>query len=94
MIARLPSRGFAKVGPATTHLRMKFDLESSTIWASLFWGALGTGYWVYGWKQKDLVAWFGGVALIAISYFISSAWLMSLVAVAILAAVIWIKKYY
>ena len=73
---------------------MKFDLESGTIWASLFWGAIGTGYWVYGWKQKDLVAWFGGVALIAISYFISSAWLMSFLAVAIIVAVIWIKKYY
>ena len=73
---------------------MKLDLDSGTLLASLFWGALGTGFWIYGWKQKDMTAWFGGVALIAISYFVSSAWVMSGLAVVAIAAVYWIKKRY
>jgi hypothetical protein len=80
--------------PRGNHALMKFDVESSTLWASLLWGSIGTGFWIYGWKQKNMVACFAGVALIAISYFIDSSWLMSVVAVAIILAMIWIKKNY
>jgi len=93
MIAGAASRGFDSVFLESTRTSMNIDLNSSTIFASLFWGAIGSGYWVYGWKQKDMVALFGGIALIAISYFISSAILMSLAGVLLIVAVFLIKKY-
>jgi hypothetical protein len=93
MIAGTASPGFVNVERESTRLSMNIDLNSSTIFASLFWGTIGTGYWIYGWKQKDMVAWFGGVGLIAISYFISSAILMSLAGVLLMVAVYLVKKY-
>ena len=47
--------------------------NSSSLFASLIWGAIGTGLAIYGKRQGAMVPLFGGVALIAISYFISSA---------------------
>ena len=32
---------------------MPFDLNSNTLFASLFWGAIGLGMSLYGWKQKS-----------------------------------------
>ena len=60
--------------------------------ASLIWGSLGLGLFIYGKKQQSLVPLFGGLLLMAITYFIESALYMSLAAIALLAAVYWFKK--
>jgi hypothetical protein len=60
--------------------------------ASLIWGSVGVGLFVYGKKQQSLVPLFGGLLLIGVSYFIDSALYMSLAAVALLAGVYWLKK--
>ncbi len=60
--------------------------------ASLIWGSVGVGFFVYGKKQQSLVPLFGGLLLIGISYFIESALYMSLAASALLTGIYWLKK--
>ena len=60
--------------------------------ASLIWGSVGVGFFIYGKKQQSLVPLFGGLLLIGVSYFIESALYMSLAAIAILAGIWWLKK--
>lgn len=72
---------------------MNISYDSGTLIASLFWGCVGSGYAIYGWRQKDMVPLFGGIALIAVSYFISSAISMSLVEAILVAAIFWLRKH-
>jgi hypothetical protein len=65
---------------------------TATLIASLIWGSVGLGFFIYGKKQSSMGPLFGGIALTGISYFIASALYMSLVAVGILAAVYWVNK--
>ena len=68
-------------------------MNTNTLFASLFWGSLGMGCAIYGKKQGAVVPLFGGVALMAVSYFISSALYMSLVCGGLLAGIIWLRKW-
>ncbi|MSU59378.1 MAG: hypothetical protein EXS35_14605 [Pedosphaera sp.] len=67
-------------------------LNTNTIWASLFWGSVGAGFFIYGKKQTSLWPMLGGVALIAVSYFIPSPLWMSLVSVAVIVAIYFLSK--
>lgn len=67
-----------------------FNLDSSTIWASVLWGGIGGGYLVYGWRQKDSVALVGGVVM-SLACFLP-ALPMTLVSIATMAAVWWLKR--
>ena len=73
--------------------QIKLDFSTGSIVASLIWGSIGTGFAVYGWKQKDTAPLLGGIALIAISYFIGSALWMSLAGMALAAGTIWLRRY-
>lgn len=53
-------------------------LDSSFLLASLFWGSVGIGYWIYGKRQSSMPPMLGGVAMIAVSYFVRSWFFMSL----------------
>jgi hypothetical protein len=66
--------------------------NSSTLFASLLWGSVGMGFAIYGQRQKATAPLLGGVLLIALSYFISSALLMSLVGVALVAGIVWCQR--
>ena len=69
--------------------------DANGLIASFFWGTIGTGFAIYGWKQKEMRPLYGGIALIAGSYFFAdSALLMSAVSVIIIAAIFWLKKYF
>jgi hypothetical protein len=67
-----------------------FNLDANTLWASLLWGGIGGGYLVYGWRQKDSVVLAGGVAM-SLACFLS-ALPMTLVSIATIAAVWWLKR--
>jgi hypothetical protein len=56
--------------------------------ASLVWGSIGLGFVVYGKRQSAVVPLVGGIALIAISYFVGSALVMSIIGAALVAAMI------
>jgi hypothetical protein len=66
--------------------------DAHYLFASLIWGSIGMGYFVYGKRQQSLTPWIGGVLIIAASYFADSALLMSLICIGIMIAVHWLVK--
>ena len=66
------------------------DLDSNQIWASVLWGSIGSGYLIYGWRQKSGIPLAGGVA-ITLAYFLPAVW-MSLASIASMFAVWWLLK--
>jgi hypothetical protein len=66
--------------------------DTNFLFASLLWGSVGIGYWVYGKKQREMIRMLGGVAMIAVSYFVGSWLLMSLICIALMVAVYQLKK--
>jgi hypothetical protein len=68
------------------------DFNSSFLFASLFWGSVGLGYWIYGKKQRELMPMLGGVAMMAASYLVSSWLLMTLLGPALMVAVYLLMK--
>ena len=64
----------------------------SFLFASLIWGSIGVGYFIYGKKQQSLPAMVGGILMIAVSYFVSSALGMSLISVLVIVAVYMLSK--
>ena len=82
--------------PSETQVSMPtsgFDFSSGSLFASLIWGGLGAGFALYGKKQHSAPAWFGGLALVGISYFINSALWMSVSAIGIIAGIYFWSKY-
>jgi hypothetical protein len=60
--------------------------------ASIIWGAAGSGFFIYGWKQKSTVPLWGGIALTAGSYFFAdSALIMSLFSIAVIAGIYFLR---
>lgn len=66
--------------------------NANTLAASLIWGSVGVGFFIYGKKQRSTVPLFGGLALVALSYFVESALAMSLASVALLALMYWLSR--
>jgi hypothetical protein len=58
----------------------------------MLWSGISSGYWIYGWKKKSLIPFLGGVALLAITFFIMSALWMSLAGIFVMFAVYWLTK--
>jgi hypothetical protein len=63
-----------------------------TLLASLGWGTVGLGLFIFGKKQHSTIPLFGGIALIGISYFISDALWMSAAAITIILTIIFLKR--
>lgn len=60
------------------------ESEASILWGVLF-GAIGTGYFIYGKNQRSPVPLVCGVALFIFPYFMPNAWVLVIVGVAIMA---------
>lgn len=60
-------------------------MGESTIWWGLLFGSLGIGYFVYGKRQRMIMAMASGVALMVFPYFVSSALLIVLIGALLLA---------
>ncbi|HNQ72226.1 MAG TPA: amino acid transport protein [Verrucomicrobiota bacterium] len=67
-------------------------LDTKFLFASLLWGAIGVGYFVYGKKQQSLVPLVGGLVMIALSYLVESWFWMSLAGTALMAAIYWLSR--
>jgi hypothetical protein len=63
------------------------NLNEHYLWASLVWSSVGGGYWAYGKKQTSMAAMLGGVAIVAVSWLIMSALVMSLVSIGLMVAI-------
>jgi hypothetical protein len=66
--------------------------NTNYLFASLIWGSVGLGYFIYGKKQSSWSPMIGGVLMMAGSYFISSALLMSVVSLGIIVAVYFLLR--
>jgi hypothetical protein len=66
--------------------------STSFLFASLLWGSVGVGYFIYGKRQQSLSPMIGGIVMVMVSYFIGSALLMSLVCFGILGVVYFFVK--
>jgi hypothetical protein len=67
------------------------QLNQSFLLANCFWGAVASGYLIYGWRQRSLIPFLGGFAMLAVSCF-APALTMSAVSIAIMFAVWWLCK--
>jgi hypothetical protein len=66
--------------------------DAKFLFASLIWGSVGFGYWVYGKKQQSSVCMIGGAAMIFVSYLIDSALLMSLVSLGLMVGIYFLRQ--
>jgi hypothetical protein len=66
-------------------------LDQHFLWASMIWGAIASGYLIYGFRQRAAIPFLGGAAMTAASFFLP-ALIMSLVCIAIIAAVWWLLR--
>jgi len=67
-----------------------FDINF--LFASLLWGSIGAGYFIYGKKQQAMMPMICGVAMVLASCFVSSWLLMSLICIALMVAVYLLAK--
>lgn len=66
----------------------------SFIWASMFWGAVGAGYVVYGWKQQSMVPFIAGLVMSAVACFVPALPMSLLCIVLMLAVWYFVKQGY
>jgi predicted membrane protein len=57
---------------------------SSLLWGLLF-GSIGIGFFVYGKRQRAIVPFVCGIALMAFPYFVSNTFLLVAIGVALMA---------
>jgi uncharacterized membrane protein HdeD (DUF308 family) len=67
-------------------------LNTSSLFASMLWGSVGLGYFIYGKKQSSWIPMVGGVLIIAVSYLVSSTLLMSLLSIGLMVAIYLLLK--
>jgi len=70
----------------------QLNINQHYIWASMIWSAVASGYLIYGWKQKSLIPFVGGLVMTVAAVFIFSALLMSLASIVIMFVVWWLLK--
>ncbi len=66
--------------------------NTSFLFASLVWGSVGVGYFIYGKRQGSWAPMAAGVLMVVVSYFVGSAVLMSLICLALAAGVYLLLK--
>jgi hypothetical protein len=67
-------------------------VDQNFLWASCIWGAIASGYMIYGWKQKAMIPFVGGLVMTAMSFVGPDALVMSIVCVVAMLAVWWMMK--
>ena len=67
------------------------QLNQNFLLANCLWGAVASGYMVYGWRQRTLIPFLGGFVMMVVSCF-CPALTMSLASIIIMVAVWWLCK--
>jgi len=67
-------------------------LDEQFLFASLLWGSVGVGYLFYARKQRQIVPFLGGVAMIGVSCFVGSWFWMSILCIVLMAVVYQLMK--
>mgnify|MGYP006919726870 CR=1 FL=1 len=63
-----------------------------SLWASMLWGTIGSGFVLYGKKQSRMVPLTGGFLMLGSSYVCETALVMSAVSVVILIGIWWASQ--
>ena len=66
-------------------------MNQKFLWASCIWGAIASGYLIYGWRQRATIPLVGGVVMTMVSFFLP-ALPMSLACLAVMVLVYWLAK--
>lgn len=66
--------------------------DTNFLWASCIWGAVASGYYIYGWKQRALIPFLGGLVMTIMSFIGPNALIMSAVCIASMVAVWWLIR--
>lgn len=61
-----------------------FSNPTLLMWSMLF-GAFGTGYAMYGWRQRRPIPLLVGVALMAYTFFVTNVYLVVFIGIALIA---------
>ena len=72
------------------HIGIMDLLNEHYLWASCIWGAVASGYMIYGWRQRALIPFLGSLVMSA-ACFLSALW-MSLACIATMFAVWWLCR--
>ena len=67
-------------------------MNPNTLWASVVWGAIGSGFAIYGKRQDKPVPMVGGLVMIGSTYFCETALMMSMIGVALTAGIWWLTQ--
>ena len=67
-------------------------MDEHFLFASLIWGAVAGGYLLYARKQREITPFIGGVAMMAVSFLVTSWFWMSLGSIGIMVAVWWLCR--
>ncbi len=67
-------------------------LDEHFMFASMFWGAVSGGYLLYARKQREITPLIGGVAIMAVSFMVTSWFWMSLICIALMFGVYYQMK--
>jgi len=81
-----PKEGIRK---PLTYNSFGMDLSAGSLFLSLFIGALGAGFFIYGKKQRRIPQLVGGIVLSVYPFFVPNLWIMGGIAVGIVL-VIWL----
>jgi len=68
------------------------SIDQRYLWVSMIWGAIASGYCIYGFKQKEIVPCLGGFAMTAATFLIYSSLWLSVAGIIIIVAVWWLMK--
>jgi len=83
-----------RLWPATTGSGIMPNVNvwtESFLWASCIWGAIASGYLIYGWRQRAAIPFVGGAVMMTVSCFVP-ALPMSLICIALMFIVYWLLK--
>lgn len=78
-------------GSVLRHIRRMHLLNERFLWASMLWGAVASGYWIYGWRQKSAIPLAGGAVMMIASCCLS-ALVMTLACLAVMGIVYWLVR--
>ena len=67
-------------------------LDENFLWASCIWGAVASGYFIYGWRQKVAIPLAAGATMTAMSFVGPNALIMSFACLAIMVGTWWLMK--
>jgi len=89
---RVAKRNVSGILNSVDTLNHSFLFDQNFLWASCIWGAVASGFCIYGMKQRSLIPFLGGFAMTVMSFIGPNALVMSLVCIVAIVAVWWLIK--